>query len=381
MKYFFLLLLIANAALAQKNSDLFNSNKLGQSLELTIELPKSYTKNIKDKYPLLILLDGNYLFNPFSGAVSYASYWEDLPELIIVGINMNNDVDREALYSYDETLGVPDKRGSKFFEFVGAELLPYLEKKFRIAPFKIIAGHDLSAGFLNFFLYKDQPIFNGYIALSPELATNMENILPQRLSLIKQPIFYYHAISDGDIDDIKDNEKKLDSVVKTIPNPASVYKFEELKNSTHYSLVLKAIPNALYHIFDTYKPITSEEYEKILTLKSGYANYLSKKYSDINKSLGIEMIVRLNDIKAVESAILKNKLYDELDKLSELSLKNYPKTMLADYYLALMFEKTGDFKKASKYYTTAFTKNEIGDLTKDMMINKASELKNGQSKK
>ena len=379
MKYFFLLLLIANAALAQKNSDLFNSNKLGQSLELTIELPKSYTKNIKDKYPLLILLDGNYLFDPFSGAVNYASYWEDLPEMIIVGINMNTD-DRESLYSYDETLGVPDKRGSKFFEFVGAELLPYLEKKFRIAPFKIIAGHDLSAGFLNFFLYKDQPMFNGYIALSPELATNMENILPQRLSLIKQPIFYYHAISDGDIDDIKDSEKKLDSVVKTMPNPASVYKFEEIKNSTHYSLVLKAIPNALYHIFDTYKPITSEEYEKILTLKSGYANYLSKKYSDINKSLGIEMIVRLNDIKAVETAILKNKLYDELDKLSELSLKNYPKSMLADYYLALMYEKTGDFKKATKYYTTAFTKNEIGDLTKDMMINKASELKKGKSK-
>ena len=379
MKYFFLLLLIANAALAQKNSDLFNSNKLGQSLELTIELPKSYTKNIKDKYPLLILLDGNYLFDPFSGAVSYASYWEDLPEMIIVGINMNTD-DRESLYSYDETLGVPDKRGSKFFEFVGAELLPYLEKKFRIAPFKIIAGHDLSAGFLNFFLYKDQPMFNGYIALSPELATNMENILPQRLSLIKQPIFYYHAVSDGDIDDIKDSEKKLDSVVKTMPNPASVYKFEEIKNSTHYSLVLKAIPNALYHIFDTYKPITSEEYEKILTLKSGYANYLSKKYSDINKSLGIEMIVRLNDIKAVETAILKNKLYDELDKLSELSLKNYPKSMLADYYLALMYEKTGDFKKATKYYTTAFTKNEIGDLTKDMMINKASELKKGKSK-
>jgi hypothetical protein len=33
------------------------------------------------------------------------------------------------------------------FEFIGGELLPTLKKKYRIAPFKIIAGHDTTAGF------------------------------------------------------------------------------------------------------------------------------------------------------------------------------------------------------------------------------------------
>ena len=67
--------------------------------------------------------------------------------------------------------------------------LPFLEKSYRIAPFKIIAGHDVTAGFLNFYLYKDQPIFNAYISLSPDLPSSMEEIIPQRLSALNQTLF------------------------------------------------------------------------------------------------------------------------------------------------------------------------------------------------
>jgi len=49
--------------------------------------------------------------------------------------------------------------------------------------------------------------------------------------------------------------------------------------------------------------------------------------------------------------------------------------MLADYHLAQMYEKTGDTKRAIKSYQTAFQKEEIGDLTKDMMLERADALK------
>jgi hypothetical protein len=88
------------------------------------------------------------------------------------------------------------------------------------------------------------------------------------------------------------------------------------------------------------------------------------------------MPIRINDFKAIEAAILKNNAFDEFDKLSELSKKQYPKTMLSDYHKAMFYEKTGDIKKAMKAYQSAFQKDEIGDLTKDMMLDKADELKN-----
>jgi predicted alpha/beta superfamily hydrolase len=99
-----------------------------------LQLPYLLSKKSHKKYPLLILLDGDYLFNPFYGALSYGAYWDDLPEMIIVGISQNKNNERIE-DSTDEADNVPTEKGAKFFEFIGAELLPYLEK-YPIVPSK-----------------------------------------------------------------------------------------------------------------------------------------------------------------------------------------------------------------------------------------------------
>jgi predicted alpha/beta superfamily hydrolase len=376
MKQTLLLLLFSISVFSQKTIQQFDSNKLGETREITIGLPASYEKNPTKRYPVLILLDGDYLFDPFYGALSYGAYWDDLPETIIVGITQNKNDERTQDSSYDATAGVPSGKGAQFFEFVGGELLPYLEKKYRIAPFRIIAGHDTTAAYLNFFLYKDVPLFNAYISLSPELAPDMENRIAEKLSNLKQPIFYYQSTGDGDVKKLQEPIKSLDQNMKLVTNPLINYKFDNFKGASHYSLVLYSIPNALYQFFDSYKPISSTEYtEKIAMLQAGYVDYLTNRYAMLSKNLGLKIPIRINDFKAIEAAILKNKAYPELDKLSDLAKKNYPKSMLADYELGLMYEKTGDAKKAAKSYQTASQLEEIGSLTKDMMYQKYDDMK------
>ena len=41
----------------------------------------------------------------------------------------------------------------------------------------------------------------------------------------------------------------------------------------------------------------------------------------------------------------------------------------------MYFEKTGDYKRAAKEYLNAYTKLEIGDLTKNYLLNRADDLK------
>ena len=382
MKQLLLLLLFSASAFSQKTIESFVSTKLGETREITIGLPASYEKNPTKKYPILLLLDGDYLFDPFYGALNYGAYWDDLPETIIIGITQNKNEERFKDCTYNDANGVPSGKGARFYEFIGAELIPFLEKKYRTAPFRIIAGHDTTAGFLNFFLYKDYSIFNSYISLSPELVLGMETRIPERFSSLKQPLFYYQSTGDGDTKDILESAKKLDENIIAAANPLINYKYDQFKGASHYSAVLYAIPNALYQIFDCYKPISIQEFkEKIAILPSGYVKYLTDKYGVISKTLGLNVPIRVTDFKAIEAAILKNKAYPELDKLADLARKNYPNSMLADYELGLLSEKLGDTKKAAKSYQKAAQFEAIGDLTKDMMLEKFDEMQSQTKKK
>jgi hypothetical protein len=239
----------------------------------------------------------------------------------------------------------------------------------------MIAGHDTTAGFLNFYLYKDDPIFNAFISLAPEMAPGMEERIADRLAKIQKTIFYYHATSNGDLEEIQEKTKKLDDVAKDIKNPNVIYRYDVFKNTSHYSLVAEAIPSTMYFIFNGYQPISKLEFnEKILKLEKGYAQYLIDKYDYIEKKIGIKMQPRISDFKAIEAAILKNKAYEEFQLLAEYSDKQYPKTMLGTYQRGMYFEKTGDSKRAAKEYMRAYTQKPIGDLTKDYLLDRAEAL-------
>ena len=382
MKQALFFFLFTVSLFSQKTTELIKSSKLGETREFFISLPPSYENSPTKRYPILLLLDGDYLFEPFQVALDYGEYWDDLPETIIVGIKQKNS--RMGDCGYDETEGIPTKRSAAFYNFIGEELMPFLEKKYRVAPFRIIAGHDTTAAFLNFFLYKENPFFNAYISLSPEIAAGMENQVTNALTNTKKNLFYYQSSADGDIKQLREPIEALDANIKAtaISNPLVNYQYDKFNNASHYSLVLYSIPNALYQIFDSYKPISSTEFtDKIAILPSGYVDYLIKKYENTTQKLGLDIPIRVNDFKAIEAAILKNKAYDELEKLAQLANKNYPKTMLADYELGLMYEKTGDAKRAAQKYQRASQLEEIGNLTQEMMYNKYDDMKSLTVKK
>lgn len=377
-KLILLLAFVCSAGMhAQKIVTQVSSPRLKENREITIGLPASYDKNPDKKYPLLVLLDGDYLFDPFQGALNYGNYWEDLPEVVMVGISQNKNNEREIDCAIDQATGLPAESGEKFFEFISLGVIPYMQQKYRISPFKIIAGHDTTAGFMNFYLYKEDPLFTGYISLSPELAQDMETHIPERLAAITKPIFYYQSTADGDVRKMQQRIRDLDKGIKAAKKETLNYQFDDFKGATHYSLVLHSIPNSLYQFFASYQPISMNEFnEKIAILPSGYVDYLANKYEVMEKALYMKIPVRINDFKAIEAAILKNKAYQEFDKLSDMARKSYPKSMLADYQLGMMYEKMGENNKALKAYQVAYQKEEIGDLTKDLMLDKIDQLKN-----
>lgn len=377
MKYLltiFTLVLSLSMSVAQIIFEDFYSEKLNEDRKLKILLPKGYSDNDKKAYPIVLVLDADYMFELVAGNTDYYSYWEEIPEVIVVGVNQSETRFEDVMYSEQNSL--PIENGAKFFEFLGMEVIPYIQNKYKTEPFKVVVGHGETANFINYYLLKEQPLFNAYITISPNLAPDMINYLGESIENITSKIFYFLATSDDDVPQIKTASDALNVRLKDVKNENFNYNFQSFEGSGHYTLPSHAIPKALESIFLVFQPITKKEYtETILKLEGSPVDYLVEKYQTINDLFGINKQIILNDFKAIEAAIEKTKNYEYFEALSKLAKKEHPNTMLGHYYLARFYEQTGEPKKAMRTYQAGYGLDEIGELTKDLMLDKADAIK------
>lgn len=372
---FVLLVLISTLSIkAQVKYENFQSSKLGGERQIKIQLPRGYNSNEEKAYPIFIVLDGDYLFEAVAGNVDYYSYWEDMPEAIVVGVNQVDTRYDDCLYSEQNSL--PVETGAAFFEFIGMELLPYIETNYRTVNFKVAVGHGNTANFINYYLLKSRPLFQGYIVVSPELAPNMLEYLPESLSKMESKIFYYLANSTADSKSLKEMSEALHTDISALENDNLSYSFNSFENSTHYSAPAHAIPNALQDIFKVFQPISKKEYkDEILELEISPVVYLEEKYQAIKDLFGIEKQILVNDFRAIAAAIEKNELFEYYEPLGKLARKHYPETLLGSYYLARFYEENGEPKKAMRTYQSAYALDEIAGITKDKVLELADAIK------
>jgi hypothetical protein len=240
----------------------------------------------------------------------------------------------------------------------------------------VAVGHGETANFINYYLLKDIPLFQAYITMGPDLAPKMNQYLTDRFKTFDKKLFYYLATSSNDVPSIKEGTESLNKNISALDNKNLLYNFDNFEGPTHYSLPTHAIPKALESIFFVFQPISKKEYnESILKLDTSPVDYLSEKYKMIKDLFGIEKQILINDFKAIEAAIEKKEQFQYFENLGELARKQYPDTLLGHYYLARYYEEIGEPKKAMKMYRSAYILDEIGGITKDLMLEKADEIK------
>ncbi|MGJ5642774.1 alpha/beta hydrolase [Formosa sp. S-31] len=350
------------------------SEKLGATRKLKIQLPRGYSENTDKKYPIVLVFDADYMFEPVAGTLDYYSYWEDVPDVIVVGIKQVEDRYNDTMFSEQNSL--PIDSSAKFFEFIGMELIPFIEEKYRTENFRVAIGHGATANFINYYLLKGKPLFQAYIVISPELAPNMTKYMPDRLSKIDSKVFYYLCTASDDIKSVKTGTELLNTLLDKIDNDNLKYNYDLFEGLTHYSVAAQAIPKALSDIFYVYQPITSKEYEReILASDDPPIEYLKTKYELIKELYGVDKTILVNDFKAIAAAIEKKEEYKDYQELGKLARDAYPEALLGQYYLARYYEETGQPKKAMKTYQSSYIFDEIGGLTKDDMIERANRLK------
>ncbi|MEM6686173.1 MAG: alpha/beta hydrolase-fold protein [Bacteroidota bacterium] len=360
---------------AQTSIEKIKSKKLNETRDIQLYVPEGYSD---DKvYPIIVVLDAHYLFESVVANSKYYSYWDEMPECIVVGINQYKTEERERDCMYADASGLPEQKGEKFFEFIGMELIPFVEKNYNTANFKMIVGHDLTANFANYYLFKEVPLFDAYINLSPYFAPKMEGRIATRLAEFDTKKFYYLATSDEDTKKAAQRIRGLHEDLKQLTNENIFYYYDDFTEANHNSLAVQAIPRAMSKIFTIYRPISVKEFkETIVNLKTSPYLYLEDKYETIKDLFGFEKRVSVNDFMAIYSAVRKKENNTEdLQLLAKLGKKEYPDTALFHFFMGEYYEKIGKPKKALRMYQNGFSMNPIDFITKDLMIDKGDKIK------
>jgi predicted alpha/beta superfamily hydrolase len=146
-------------------ADSIQSPILKENRKIIIRLPDDYDTS-KRMYPVLYLLDGtsNSVLETVS-VMNKLGADENIPEMIVVAIG-NTDRDRDMMPLSTKQYTIPVAGAEQFLSFIGDELIPQIDKKYRTNQQRILCGKSLSGLFTLYALLTKPQLFESYIGRS-----------------------------------------------------------------------------------------------------------------------------------------------------------------------------------------------------------------------
>jgi len=157
------------------------SKYVGANYKIYVDIPADYYQHPNKKYPALYLLDADYSF-PVTKAI--AEHLEDrnrMKEVFIIGIAYDGPYEYKLKRSrdytpwhtksggYNEACNKISGGGPEFAEFLDKELIPAMNKQFRLNGSRTLVGHSFGGLFGSWLSITDPKLFNSYIIVSPSL--------------------------------------------------------------------------------------------------------------------------------------------------------------------------------------------------------------------
>lgn len=192
---FALVLMISAAVIAQPATGTvkrlsLKSTVLGEDRIVLVRTPVGYETN-KESYPVLYMTDGDAHMGHTASTIEFLTRNGRIPELIVVGVT-NTDRTRDltptkstqknpAGQAQFPTAGGADN----FLKFFETELIPEIEKTYRVQPYRILAGHSFGGLFAVHAMLSKPGLFNSYVAVSPSLQWENQETLKRAEEFFK----------------------------------------------------------------------------------------------------------------------------------------------------------------------------------------------------
>jgi len=338
--FLFILLQVVSMQFYAQNiieNHLIHSISLKEERSISIALPENYGKN-NLKYPVLYLLDGEYIFDYAKGVVSFLSNdFGFCPEMIVVSIP-NTNRERDVTVTLEQ--GDPF---INFVEFINQELIPYVSKMYRTNNFNILYGFSSSSGICGYFLTEIPDTFDGYILSGTGIGNKFKKLIAEKLNNdhFKQNVFFYANTEKGFREPYLQRYKM---VIDSIKPKNLIYRFEVVEES-HTNSMKVGLDNGLKLIFSDFyisEEVSSLGYQEIL-------NY----FNEINQNYDSVFNIPLGAINELSGILYNNNKKDDAIKLLKYGIDLYPNSSHLLGSLAEIYKSELNFTLAKEYYKKA----------------------------
>lgn len=355
---FVFLVLFSSSAFAQYGSVpaklTIKSSVLGEDRAILVRTPVGYETN-KLAYPVLYMTDGDANIGHTSSTIDFLVRNGRMSDLIVVGIP---NTDRTRDLTPDKGTGpnaaqFPTAGGAdKFLKFIETELIPEIEKTYRVQPYRILAGHSFGGLFAVHALVTRPELFNSYIAVSPSLQWSDDAELKRAQEFFKTrkelnaTLFTSLGNEPGDIGKDFVAFKELLSQTKI---KGFEWQAEQMMDEDHGSVVLRSHYFGMRKVFEGWQmprdPATgavagglkaADEHYKWLSQKFGYS--IPTPEALINQ-IGYQFLGGGNTEEAIATF--------------KTNVERYPNSANVYDSLGEAYEKTGHLDWATPQYEKA----------------------------
>lgn len=374
-----ILLLFAFSANAQQQGNISIGKKdsiysaiLGEKRALWIYTPDvtSPTPDTAKRCPVLFVLDGGAHFYSTVGIIQQLSQANGngvLPEMMVVGIESTDRLK-------DFVPATTEGDANSFVKFLTGELMPFMEKNYNPAPYRVLVGHSLG-GLLAMDILAGSPnLFNACVAIDPSMWYKDEKFLNRSIAAITKQKFANTRLFVGVANTLPTgmtvakakNDRtdgtthirailKLDDFLKQHKVTGLKYEQKYYERENHNSVPLISEYDGLRFIFDYYHlQATEREFADSTPL---IAASIKSHYATVSKAMGYKVSPPEALIQYFAYDALTKQHYEKANALFKLNTDNYPESSKVYDAYGDYFAVKRDTVSAIRYYKTAISKN------------------------
>ena len=356
------LLVISTAAIAQPATGTvkrltLKSSVLGEDRVVLVRTPAGYETN-KVSYPVLYMTDGDAHMGHTASTIEFLTRNGRISDLIVVGVtNTDRTRDLTPVKSTNKNpagqLQAPTSGGAdNFLKFFETELIPEIEKQYRVQPYRILAGHSLGGLFAIHSMISKPGLFNSYVAVSPSLQwengealKRAEEFLAKQKEL-KVTLFVSLGNEPGAIGESFDSFKDL--LAKTSIKGFE-WQAERMADEDHGSVVLRSHYFGLRKVYEGWQGATDPKSGAVIGGLSGAEAH----YKKLSERFGYSIPVPENLINQIGyQSLLAGKAEDAIAAF-KTNVERYPGSANVYDSLGEAYERQGRIDLAEPLYDKA----------------------------